>query len=87
MAVMKKKSNVSIEEVNTSHGLEYDIVFDDGSDSYTVAKCWDYLLAEQIRDTVSEYMEGEYKVVSQGDAKGLERKQYGRANYAKQGRC
>lgn len=58
MAVMKKKSNVSIEEVNTSHGLEYDIVFDDGSDSYTVAKCWDYLLAEQIRDTVSEYMEG-----------------------------
>lgn len=71
MAVMKKESNVSIEEVNTSHGLEYDIVFDDGSDSYTVAKCWDYLLAEQIQDTVSEYMEGEYKVVGQEDAKVL----------------
>ena len=71
MKFMKKDSKVSIEEMNTSHGLEYNIVFDGGNDSFTVAKCWDYLLAEQIRDTVSKYMAEEYKVVGQEDAEAM----------------
>ncbi len=68
----KKDSKVSIEEVNTSHGLEYDIVFDGGNDSFTVAKCWDYLLAEKLRDAVSDYMMENYKVVGQEDAEMLD---------------
>ena len=70
---MKRDSKVSVEEVNTSNGLEYDIVFDGGNDVYTVAKCWDYLLAEKIRDTVSKYMAEEYKVVGQEDAEMLDK--------------
>ena len=68
----KKGSNVEIEEVHTSNGLEYDINFNGGTDYFTVAKCWDYLLAEKIRDAVSEYMQEEYKVVGQEDAEMLE---------------
>jgi len=68
----KKGSKVEIEEVHTSSGLEYDINFNGGTDYYTVAKCWDYLLAEKIRDAVSEYMREEYKVVGQEDAEMLE---------------
>lgn len=68
---MKNDSKVSIEEVNTSSGIEYDIVFDGGTDCYTVAKCWDYLLAEKLRDATSKYMAEEYKVVGQEDAEAL----------------
>lgn len=68
---MKKDSKVSIEEVNTSSGIEYNIVFDGGTDCYTVAKCWDYLLAEKLRDATSKYMAEEYKVVGQEDAEAL----------------
>lgn len=67
----KKGSKVEIEEVHTSNGLEYDINFNGGTDYYTVAKCWDYLLAEKIRDAVAEYMQEEYKVVGQEDAEML----------------
>jgi len=72
MKLEKKDSKVSIEEVNTSNGLEYDIVFEGGGDVYTVAKCWDYLLAEQLRDAVSDYMKENYKVVGQEDAEILD---------------
>ena len=72
MKFMKKGSKVSIEEVNTSNGLEFNIVFDGGNDSFTVAKCWDYLLAEKLRDATSEYMAEEYKVVGQEDAEKLD---------------
>ena len=68
----KKGSNVEIEEVHTSSGLEYDINFNGGTDYFTVAKCWDYLLAEKIRDAVAEYMQEEYKVVGKEDAEMLE---------------
>ena len=68
----KKGSKVEIEEVHTSNGTEFDINFNGGTDYYTVAKCWDYLLAEKIRDAVSEYMQEEYKVVGQEDAEMLE---------------
>ena len=68
----KKGSKVEIEEVHTSSGLEYDINFNGGTDYYTVAKCWDYLLAEKIRDAVSDYMQENYKVVGQEDAEMLE---------------
>jgi hypothetical protein len=71
MKFMRKGSKVSIEEVDTSHGLEYNIVFDGGNDSFTVAKCWDYLLAEKLRDATSEYMAEEYKVVGQEDAEAM----------------
>ena len=67
----KKGSKVEIEEVHTSSGLEYDINFNSGTDFYTVAKCWDYLLAEKIRDVVSDYMKENYKVVGQEDAEML----------------
>lgn len=67
----KKGSKVEIEEVHTSNGIEFDINFNGGTDYYTVAKCWDYLLAEKIRDAVSEYMQEEYKVVGQEDAEML----------------
>ena len=74
MKFLKKGSKVSVEEVNTSSGLEYDIKFDAGGQAgeITVAKCWDYLLAEKLRDAVSEYMAEEYKVVGQEDAEMLE---------------
>ena len=68
---MKKDSKVSIEKVNTSNGIEYNIVFDGGNDVFTVAKCWDFLLAEKVRDAVSEYMAEDYKVVGQEDAEEL----------------
>lgn len=68
----KKGSKVEIEEVHTSSGIEFDINFNDGTDYYTVAKCWDYLLAEKIRDAVADYMGENYKVVGQEDAKMLE---------------
>ena len=68
----KKGSKVEIEEVHTSAGLEYDINFNGGTDYYTVAKCWDYLLAEKIRDAVSDYMQENNKVVGQEDAEMLE---------------
>ena len=68
----KKGSKVEIEEVHTSNGLEYDINFNGGTDFYTVAKCWDYLLAEKIRDAVADYMQENYKVVGQEDAEMLE---------------
>ena len=67
----KKGSKVEIEEVHTSSGLEYDINFNGGTDYYTVAKCWDYLLAEKLRDAVSDYMMENYKVVGQEDAEML----------------
>lgn len=75
MKFLKKGSKVSIEEVKSgSTGLEYDIKFDAGEQAgeITVAKCWDYLLAEKLRDAVSEYMAEEYKVVGQEDAEMLE---------------
>lgn len=68
----KKDNKVEIEEVHTSSGLEYDINFNGGNDYYTVAKCWDYLLAEKLRDAVDEYMQNEYKVVGQEDSEMLE---------------
>ena len=68
---MKRDINISIEEVNTSNGLEYDIVFEGDGDIYTVVKCWDYLLAEKLRDTVSEYMGETRKVVGKEDAEAL----------------
>ena len=68
---MKKDSNISIEEINSSNGLEYDIVVEGDGDIYTVAKCWDYLLAEKLRDTVSEYMGETRKVVGKEDAEAL----------------
>ena len=68
----KKGSKVEIEEVHTSSGLEYDINFNGGTDFYTVAKCWDYLLAEKIRDAVADYMGENYKVVGQEDAEMLD---------------
>ena len=74
MKFMRKGSKVSIEEVNTSNGLEYNIMFDAGerAGEITVAKCWDYLLAEKLRDATSEYMAEEYKVVGQEDAEMLD---------------
>ena len=74
MKFMRKGSKVSIEEVNTSNGLEYNIMFDAGgrAGEVTVAKCWDYLLAEKLRDATSEYMAEEYKVVGQEDAEMLD---------------
>lgn len=75
MKYLRKGSKVSIEEVKSgSTGLEYDIKFDAGEQAgeITVAKCWDYLLAEKLRDAVSEYMAEEYKVVGQEDAEMLE---------------
>ena len=68
----KKGSKVEIEEVHTSSGIEFDINFNGGTDYYTVAKCWDYLLAEKIRDAVSDYMQENNKVVGQEDAEMLE---------------
>ena len=68
----KKGSKVEIEEVHTSNGTEFDINFNGGTEFYTVAKCWDYLLAEKIRDAVSDYMQEEYKVVGQEDAEMLD---------------
>ena len=66
------ESEIEIEEVHTSSGTEFNINFNGGTDFYTVAKCWDYLLAEKLRDTVAEYMKTEYKVVGQEDAEMLE---------------
>ena len=66
----KKGSKVEIEEVHTSSGLEFNINFNGGTDYYTVAKCWDYLLAEKIRDAVSDYMQevlAEYETQVQDD--------------------
>ena len=57
--------------MHTSNGLEYDINFNGGTNYFTVAKCWDYLLAEKIRDAVSDYMQEEYKVVGKEDAEML----------------
>ena len=69
---MSKKIRVEIEEVNSSSGIEFQIQINGGNDLYTVAKCWDYLLAEKIRDAVAEYMQEEYKVVGQEDAEMLD---------------
>ncbi len=72
MKFMKKGSKVEIEEVHTSNGLEFNINFNGGTDFFTVAKCWDYLLAEKLRDAVSDYMMENYKVVGQEDAEMLD---------------
>lgn len=69
---MSKKIRVEIEEVNSSSGIEFQIQINGGNDFYTVAKCWDYLLAEKIRDAVTEYIKDEYKVVGQEDAEMLD---------------
>ena len=66
------KNEIEIEEVHTSNGIEFNINFNGGTDFYTVAKCWDYLLAEKLRDAVAQYMKTEYKVVGQEDAEMLE---------------
>ena len=69
---MTMKNRIEIEEVHTSNGVEFNINFNDGTDFYTVAKCWDYLLAEKLRDAVAKYMKTEYKVVGQEDAEMLD---------------
>lgn len=69
---LKKESKVSIDEKHTPAGLEFRINVEDNHDLYTVAKCWDYLLAEKLRDAVAEYMKTEYKVVGQEDAEMIE---------------
>ena len=69
---MTMKNRIEIEEVHTSNGVEFNINFNGGTDFYTVAKCWDYLLAEKLRDTVAKYMKTEYKVVGQEDSEMLE---------------
>lgn len=63
---------ISIDEVETSNGTEFDIIYEGDGDISTVAKCWDYILAEKIRDAVYDYMQEEYKVVGQEDAEMLE---------------
>ena len=52
-----------IEEVSFDEKF-YDVAVgqDDGSVPCIVARCWDPLLAEKIRDAVEEYMEDNYKV-------------------------
>ena len=47
-----------IDELDTSTGEEFDIGYADT----VLAKCWDYQLAEALRDTISDYMKVEYKV-------------------------
>ena len=69
---MNKNIRIEIEEVNSSNGIEFQIQVNGGGDSYTVVKCWDYLLAEKIRDAVADYIQGEYKVVGQEDAEMLD---------------
>ena len=69
---MSKKIRVEIEEVNSSSGIEFQIQINGGNDLYTVAKCWDYLLAERIRSAVAEYIKDEYKVVGQEDAEMID---------------
>ena len=69
---MKMENRIEIEEVHTSNGIEFNINYNGGTDFYTVAKCWDYLLAEKLRDAVAKYMKTEYKVVGQEDAEMLD---------------
>ena len=59
------ENKVFIEEVSGLDNVEYDIVTEGDGETATLARCWDYLLAERIRDTVEGYMKGDYKITSE----------------------
>ena len=63
----KMKNQVFIRESSTLGSVEYEITTNyKGSEVETVlARCWDYLLAEKIRDAVEDYMKSNYKVNSE----------------------
>lgn len=57
------KNKVYIQnDVSTFESLGYDIVSEYNGVVSTLARCWDYLLAEKIRDAVEDYMKSNYKV-------------------------
>lgn len=59
---MKKADlyGITIEE----DGEKFNIVYSGENGKATLASCWDYLLAEDIRDTVERYLETESNVIS-----------------------
>ena len=60
------KNEVYIESSSTLSSVEYDIVVGhDGKDCAVVARCWDCLLADRIRDAVENYMKENYKINSE----------------------
>ena len=63
----KMKNQVFIRESSTLGSIEYEITTNyKGSATETVlARCWDYLLAEKIRDAVENYMKENYKINSE----------------------
>ena len=69
--MLNTNPRISIDEVETSNGTEFDIIYEGDGDISTIARCWDYLLAEKLKDAVSEYMQDEYKVVGQEDAERI----------------
>jgi hypothetical protein len=56
------KNKVYIEITSSLDHVEYDIVYAHNGNESTLARTWDYQLAERIRDTVEDYMKSEYKV-------------------------
>ena len=59
------KNRIYIQDVSTLDSVEYDIVSEYDGNETTLARCWDYLLAERIRDTVENYMKENYKINSE----------------------
>lgn len=56
------KNKVYIEDNWTLSSVEYDIVSEYDGEVSTIARCWDYVLAEHIRDAVLNYMKENYKI-------------------------
>ena len=56
------KNKIYIEDNWSLSSVEYDIVSEYDGEVSTIARCWDYVLAERIRDAVENYMKENYKV-------------------------
>lgn len=54
------KNTVFIQESDSLDSVEYDIVTEYEGKSAVLARCWDYALAEHIRESVEKYMAEKY---------------------------
>jgi hypothetical protein len=66
-AAPKPVPNVSINDVSNPGHAQFDIVVNSGRVGRIVARCWDYLLAEKIRETLVHHFEKCYKVNAEDD--------------------
>lgn len=63
------KNKIYIEDNWTLNSVEYDIVSEYDGKVSTIASCWDYILAERIRDAVVNYMKENYKINTKEETK------------------